>query len=511
MGIIRFFPFYKAAEKEKTLREKERSEGMDMRACRAALSLILCALVLFACAKTSGPSEPSPDNPVTLTLWHYYAGENQRALEEAVSAFNRGVGAENGITVCALAKGSIAELEAAVTNSAMGVINAEPMPELFSCYPDKALELDALGVVQDLNGYFSQEEKALYVESFLSGGELEGGALLTLPVAKSTELTFVNATGWAAFAAARGLSPEALCSWEGVYATAREYYIWSDEKTPEIMWDGQAFMGMDSLANFLIVGAKQLGVDLIDGTGKRVNLDETALRRVFEIYYQGMSLGYFSAAGRFRSDDIKSGTLIAYVGASSSAAYFPTWIEEDNRESPIELLTLPYPGFEGCTALSVQQGADICMAKSTPEKEAGAALFLKWLTAPERNIALTMTSGYLPVQSAAYEGQGFTPALQALREGGKVQANVAQTYETALHQIISTDLYTPRPFAGSYSVRNVLQSTLNTLAEEGRTVAHRMKIQGMSEAEILDALHVEETFQTWLDTMTGEMERLKLG
>lgn len=52
--------------------------------------------------------------------------------------------------------------------------------------------------------------------------------------------------------------------------------------------------------------------------------------------------GYFSASGWFRSDDIKTGNIIGYVGSTSSATYFPTQVVESDTEShDIELKILP--------------------------------------------------------------------------------------------------------------------------------------------------------------------------
>ena len=54
------------------------------------------------------------------------------------------------------------------------------------------------------------------------------------------------------------------------------------------------------------------------------------------------------ASGRFRSDDIKIGSILAYIGSNSSATYFPTQVMLSDTEShAIELKVLPKPHFEG--------------------------------------------------------------------------------------------------------------------------------------------------------------------
>lgn len=458
--------------------------------------------------ETAEPDETTldPANPVTLTLWHYYVGENQQALESAVAAFNQTVGIERGVIVDPVAKGKISELEEAVTNSAMGVINAAPMPDIFSSYPDKAMEIDALDMVCDLNAYFTEEEKQQYVQGFIDDGIFDGGRFLLVPIVKSTELTYVNDTAWQAFAQSEGYSQTDLASWEGVYETAKAYYEWTDAQTPDEAWDGRGLMGFDSVANFVIVGSKQMGVDIIDAQADRAVLDREVLRRIFDIYYKGMSLGYLDAVDSYRSDDIKRENIIAYVGSSSSAAYFPTWIERDNTQMPIDFLPLQYPTFQGGTAYAIQQGAGMCVANTTQQKQEGAVLFLKWFTNAEQNITFAMTTGYLPVQAAAYESPEFDAVLEELRGGDAAQQNVAGVYEIALHQITEASTYAAKPFDGSYEVRTTLQSTLMDAGDAGEAAAAPLKEQGLTEEEILQQLDVDARFEEWIASIKTALD-----
>jgi len=467
------------------------------------LMILFAALALAAASGCSKKEEPllSAKNPTTITLWHYYVGENQQAMEETVTRFNQTVGMENGILVDAVAKGSIAELEEAVTKSAQGTVNADPMPDIFSSYPDKALEIHELGMVTDLNDYFTDEEKALYIDDFLADGLFGGDGFLVVPIVKSTELFYVNGTEWEAFTADNGLNNDALSTWEEIYDAAGSYYEWSG---------GKALIGFDSLANYIIIGSRQLGVDVIDGESKQANLDEAALRRVFDIYYGGYSLGYFGAVAKFRSDDIKSGDLVAYVGSSSSAAYFPTWIEIDNNQQDISFTALPYPVFEGGKSYAIQQGAGMCVSKSTPAKQEAAAIFLKWFTDAEQNIPFSMTTGYLPVQKDAYTSDDFDAVLNDLRSGDQAQNNVAAVYEIALHQITESNTYAAKPFDGSYSVRSILQSSLIAAAESGRVSADDLRQQGLSDDEILTELDLDGKFSLWIDTVKNEFDNMEI-
>lgn len=101
----------------------------------------------------------------------------------------------------------------------------------------------------------------------------------------------------------------------------------------------------------------QLGCEMFKATNGKVeyNLDKTVLKKIWENYYVPMVKGYFYAKGRFRSDDMKVGMLIAYTGSSSSATYFPDNVETDEGSQKIESIVLPDAVFEGGTQYSTQQ------------------------------------------------------------------------------------------------------------------------------------------------------------
>lgn len=490
-----------------------KDEGMlDMkRKIKTVLLIFFVSILLSSCTasnKEKSSTSLDPQRPVLITMWHYYVGDNKIALENLVDRFNQTVGMEKGVIVVPQAKGSVIELEEAITDSANGAMNAEPMPDIFSAYPDKAYEIDKLGKLCDLTAYFSKEERDLYVKQFLEEGMFDGKRLLIIPIAKSTELLYVNATAWNEFSFSRDLNQESLSTWEGAFETARAYYQWIDHKTPGTMWDGKSFLGFDSVANFIITGNKQLGIDIIDSNKQQVVLDHKILRKMFDTYYGGMCLGYFNAVGKFRSDDIKTGDIVAYIGSSSGAVFFPTWIEKNNKQIPIEFLPLPYPTFDGGKYCAIQQGAGICVTKSTREQEEASVEFIKWFTAEKQNLEFAMTTGYVPVQSSAYQSAEFESQLRKLQSGDHMQQNVASVYEMILDQEIGQDTYAVKPFAESYAIRVLLQNTLINLTNEGCDVADSLKAKGMSEKAILASLNLDSHFEQWLHQICTELDEL---
>lgn len=175
-----------------------------------------------------------PENPVTLTIWHYYNGAYQAAFDKLVEEFNNSAGKDLGIYV-------------------------EEMPDLFSAYTDSALGLQKDGLLTDLNQYFTAEELDKYVDAYVQEGEFAGdGGMYVFPVAKSTEITMMNKTDWDKFAEETGATLDDLSTVEGIAKVAEQYYDWTDAQTPDVPDDGKAFYGRDSMSNYFLIGMKQM-------------------------------------------------------------------------------------------------------------------------------------------------------------------------------------------------------------------------------------------------------------
>ena len=223
------------------------------------------------------------------------------------------------------------------------------MPNIFSAYADTAYALDQMDQIADLSDYLTDDDRNEFIADYLSEGDFPGdGSIDILPVAKSTELLFLNETDWAPFAEATGASYGDLSTIEELVSVAQRYYEWTDAQTPDVPDDGHAFFGRDAMANYMLIGAKQLGCTIFetkDGV-MTLNFDKSVARKLWDNYYVPFIKGYFTAGGRFRSDDMKTGSLIAYVGSSSSATFFPSQVITDDMNShDITRTILPCPSL----------------------------------------------------------------------------------------------------------------------------------------------------------------------
>ena len=189
----------------------------------------------------------------------------------------------------------------------------------------------------------------------------------------------VNMTDWEPFAAATGASLEDLKTIEGVVTTAQMYYEWTDARTPDVNGDGMAFYGRDAVANYFIIGMQQLGVEIfqVENGKLTLNIPKEELHRLWENYYIPMVKGYFGAYGSFRSDDVKTGDILAYTGSTSSAMYFPDQVELENSSYPIDYVVIMPPVFERGEPYAVQQGAGMVVSKTDERHEYASVEFFK--------------------------------------------------------------------------------------------------------------------------------------
>ena len=298
---------------------------------RPLVSLVLSAALLLGCVGCGGSAKA----PTTITVWNYYSGDLLSSFNALVGQFNATVGKEKNIVVESFNQGNVTDLEANVLAAAQGKVGAAALPNLYSGYADMAYDLDLMGKVVDLAPYLTAKEKAAYVDGFLSEGDLmNNGELKIFPVAKSTELLYLNATDWAPFAAATGVTYDDLATLEGVVEVARQYYDWTDAMTSTPN-DGKAFFGRDALANYLLCGAQEMGLTIFDAKNGVMTLhfDKDVIRKLWDNFYVPYIKGWFGASGRFRSDDVKTGNLLAYVGSSASSPFFPAQVMTNDAAS----------------------------------------------------------------------------------------------------------------------------------------------------------------------------------
>lgn len=431
------------------------------------LALSVSAITICACSKNNSNSF------ISLNIWTYYNTTTETSFQNMVNEYNLTRGKEQKIVISSISQGSVNDLTNALINSATNQSGAEEMPDMFISYADCAYELDGYGKVTSLDKYFTEEELSNFNEGFLKEGRIgSDNSLKILPVSKSTEALYINETDFDKFLEANpdcGIDYSDLSTIEGLINVAKIYY----EKT------GKAFFGRDSLDNYFVIGAKQLGIDIFQYTddGFEINFDENVFKKLWDSYYVPFVKGYFASIGLFRSSDIQSGEILSYIGSTSSGGYFPSYVEKNSERYPINSKVLTTPIFENGAKFAVSQGAGFCVTKSTSEKEKASVDFLKWLCEKENITNFANTSGYFPATKNGFSDEFIN---------SQTKPNYKKNFETCRETLNNYNMYTNIVGPNSTSYRNFLKSRLDNVCKNARKA-------------VLESTNIEEAILYYTD------------
>lgn len=457
----------------------------------------ILAAAMTGCGNSTKTAKNASEHPIFLTVWTYYNGDQLETFNSLVEKFNTTTGKEKGIQIESQSQGSVSDLEQNVMDAAQKKVGASEMPNIFSAYADTAYTLDQMGMVVDLGTYMTDEEKEKYISSYLEEGDFSGdGSIKIFPVAKCTEELFLNKTDWETFAGDCGVSDEDLQTVESMLAVAEKYYDWSG---------GKAFFGRDAMANYMLIGAKQLGCTLFEVKDGKMTLDfdKEVVRRLWDSYYVPFVKGWFAASGRFRSDDIKTGNILAYTGSTSSATFFPTQVmADDNISYDIEMKVLPSPVFEGGEAYAVQQGAGMVVTRGTEEEEAASMEFLKWFTELENNIAFSVGAGYLPVTVEAND-------MAEIKKNTKLTSSMEEILSEGVETVTNNTLYTSPAFKGGADARSILEYAMSDQAAKDREAVLGKLEKGISEEEAEAEFLSDAHFESWYESTLKKLQALE--
>ena len=482
---------------------REKMEEMSMKkTISMILAIILTLGILSGCSTISNGY--NKENPILVTVWHHYNGHHQVAFEELVIKFNETVGKEAGIIVEATSKGSTVEIAEALNDSLAEKVGADSLPTIFSSYSDTVYDLTQRGVVANLDDYITEDEKNEYIEYYLHESVFEeNGALMLLPVSKSTEVFYMNELVWDEFKRKTGASDDDLSTWESLAEVARKYYEYSG---------GQAFFGRDATANYLIVGSKQLGEELfvVENGKAEMNYNKDVMKKLWDNLYIPTIQGHYAMDGKFRSDDLKTGKIVSYVGSTSGSAFFPSNItDEDGNLTAAECGVYPLPNFSGTQPLAVCQGVGMAIIKGDQPKEHASAVFLKWLTDVEQNVEFSISSNYMPVKKDAEIINALDDLLEESPES--INSSTYQTFEVTEDMMKTYALYSNQGFENSFAARATIEALFDEkICNDVIEVEKIMSEQNLTRENACKDYLTEENFNEWFEYSKAELSEIMI-
>lgn len=353
----------------------------------------------------------SLNGDVEISLWHAMGGTLGESLNQLVDKFNETVGKEKGIYVESLYQGSYTDLK----SKAMGAIKSGDAPNIIQGTSNDIQEYLASGTVQPLNDYIYDEEVGIsdfddiYEVYRSEATQYDGETIYSLPFSKSTDLFYYNKT----FFEEHDL--KVPTTWEELENISKQ--------ATDIT--GRPSFGIDSSANFLITGLKQLGGEYTNSNGEILFNNEQSLE-VLEMLKENVDNGNWRLAGEdgYMSAPFISGLSQMFIGSSASSSYLVG--------ADFEWASAPIPQFSEDNKVAIQQGNSLAVlnGNKTSEEVYASYEFIKYLTSFEGNLFWSTNTGYSAIRESVANSEEFNAYIEETNDTTKTSGALQSPYMT---------------------------------------------------------------------------------
>ncbi len=304
-------------------------------------------------------------------------------------------------------------------------------PSLVACYPDHVSLYNTSGTVLPLDDFIKSDLKVAgteetvglsqaqlddYVDYYYEEGKIFGdNKMYTLPLMKSTELLYYNATYF------KENNLKVPTTWDEMEATCKT--ILEKETANE---NKCIPLGYDSGANWFITMTEQLKSGYTsDKKGDHFQFNNETNRAFVERFRTWKENQYVTTqdifgsytSNLFKETSKEKTKVYMCIGSSAGATYqVPT---ATNKVYPFEVGVAMIPQIDVESPKMIQQGPSICLFKKKNTQETAAAwLFAKFITTNIRFQAnVSMKNGYTSaiksvLDNEVYAGEEFLANVQ---------------------------------------------------------------------------------------------------
>ncbi len=437
--------------------------------------LALTMTMLFSC----GPKPiPDPDtdkkvgnfevpeggydgSEVTITFYHTMGSNLTDVLENYIAEFNK---LYPNIHIVHTKIGGYDDVRDQISTE----ITTGAQPNIAYCYPDHVALYNLAGSVITLDSLINstvevtradgtketlgltKDQIADFIEGYYNEGKQFGdGLMYTMPLSKSTEVLYYNAT----FFAEHNLTPPT--TWEEMEELCKKIKEIDPKSIP---------LGYDSEANWFITMCEQYGSPYTSATGDHFLFDNETNREFVKKFREWYQKGYLTTqkiygaytSGLFTStNEVKS---YMSIGSSAGATHQrPTANADGSYPFDVGIATIPQVSETNKKVIS--QGPSLCVfkkANQNPQEVVASWLFVKYLTTTvEFQAEFSMASGYVPVIKSVSENETYKEFIDGANGGTNIAALSAKV---CLEQ--EEAYYTSPAFNGSSTARDQVGALL---------------------------------------------------
>ena len=437
--------------------------------------LALTMTMLFSCGPKPNP-DPDTDkkvgnfevpevgydgSEVTITFYHTMGSNLTDVLDPYIAEFNK---LYPNIHVVHSKIGGYDDVRDQISTE----ITTGAQPNIAYCYPDHVALYNLAGSVITLDNLINstievtradgsketlgltKDQIADFIEGYYNEGKQFGdGLMYTMPLSKSTEVLYYNAT----FFAKHNLTPPT--TWNEMEELCKKIKEIDPKSIP---------LGYDSEANWFITMCEQYGSPYTSASGDHFLFDNETNREFVKKFREWYQKGYLTTqkiygaytSGLFTStNEVKS---YMSIGSSAGATHQrPTANADGSYPFDVGVATIPQVSETNKKVIS--QGPSLCIfkkANQNPQEVVASWLFVKYLTTTvEFQAEFSMASGYVPVIKSVSENETYKAFIDGANGGTNIAALSAKV---CLEQ--EEAYYTSPAFDGSSKARDQVGALL---------------------------------------------------
>ena len=437
--------------------------------------LALTMTMLFSCGPKPNP-DPDTDkkvgnfevpevgydgSEVTITFYHTMGSNLTDVLDPYIAEFNK---LYPNIHVVHSKIGGYDDVRDQISTE----ITTGAQPNIAYCYPDHVALYNLAGSVITLDNLINstievtradgsketlgltKDQIADFIEGYYNEGKQFGdGLMYTMPLSKSTEVLYYNAT----FFAKHNLTPPT--TWNEMEELCKKIKEIDPKSIP---------LGYDSEANWFITMCEQYGSPYTSASGDHFLFDNETNREFVKKFREWYQKGYLTTqkiygaytSGLFTStNEVKS---YMSIGSSAGATHQrPTANADGSYPFDVGIATIPQVSETNKKVIS--QGPSLCVfkkANQNPQEVVASWLFVKYLTTTvEFQAEFSMESGYVPVIKSVSDNTEYKKFIDGANGGTNIAALSAKV---CLEQ--EEAYYTSPAFDGSSKARDQVGALL---------------------------------------------------
>jgi multiple sugar transport system substrate-binding protein len=345
---------------------------------------------------------------VEVQFWHTQQGSSADKLNAIVTAFNS---SQPSVTIKPTFQGNYNDLFKKI----QAAVAAGQVPDVAVSYPDQVSEYQSANVVIPLEDYLSSTKYGLtatdqadYVKAYVDENRYAeyGGKLLSFPFTKSVLSMFYNEDKLKA----ANITVPAPDQWTwDAWVAANKAVTSGTTKGYAIAVDASTFDGM----------VYSRGGTLISSDQKHWLFNQQAGQDTLSMYEDAIKSGWGYQIAKQYADqtDFGAGRAIFTLATSSGLAFYK---KEVDGAAKFNWNVAVIPHSPGVSPVTTLYGASIAVFKTSPEKQLGAWLFMKYFTTPSVTADWSVATGYLPVRTSAVQSEAVQAQIKALPSYGVV-------------------------------------------------------------------------------------------